>query len=253
MTVTPMTVTPMTAAPMAVDPLEPTTTIHTLPPTPPGAAPIAPPYPQPPAYQQTPNQAWPGQPPSAANLPGQWQPGGYGQPGYGAPQGYAPAQQWAAGAPAYGTSVVVALAAVILVLFGVAVALLGVWLLTQGPALNELIQRLRTVDLLVYKPTKAELRDLFSALPGTLIVFGALQVLVGAFVLAHRGWARWLGVLVVLIGIAAGVIGLMSTLALVPGASVQLIVSITLLIGYAFIFLALIAGGGHFRAGNQGR
>ncbi|HUP83081.1 MAG TPA: hypothetical protein VM284_02710 [Candidatus Limnocylindria bacterium] len=252
---------PMTVTPMTVDPLEPTTTITAAPPMPPGAVPLAPTYPPPPA--QPPNQGWPGQPPSAANLPSQYQASGYGQPGfgqpaygqpgYGAPPGYAPAQQWGAARATYGTSVFVALAAMLLVIFGVVIAVLGAWLLTQGPALNDLIQRLRSVDLIVFKPTREELRQAFSALPGVLMVFGVLHLLVGAFVLAHRGWARWLGVLIALIGLPVSVLALTSTLALVPGASVQLIVSIALLIGYAFIFLALIAGGGHFRARYQGR
>ena len=226
------------APPMTVDPLEPTTTINV-------AGPAAPAYPQPP------NQGWPGQPPGAANLPGQWQDPGYGQPAYGGQPGYPQAQP--NGAASYGTSVFVALAAMLMVIMGVALAVLGAWLLTQGPALGDLVQRLRSVDLIVFKPTRESLRSMVSASPGALMVLGVLQLLIGAFVLGHRGWARWLGVILALIGLIFSIVALTSTMALIPGASLQLMITIAFLIGYAFVLLALIAGGGHFRARHQGR
>jgi hypothetical protein len=230
-------------APLTVDPLEPTTTINVAPPAPPA----------PPSYPQPPAQGWQGPPPGAANLPGQWQSPGYGQAGYGGPPGNQAAQTWGVAAPSYGTSVFVALAAMLLVIMGVVIAVLGAWLLTQGPALTDLVQRLRSVDLLVFKPTRDQLRAVVSASPGTLMVLGVLQLLVGAFVLRHRSWARWLGILVALLGLLLSVVAVTSAMALIPGASVQLIVASAFLIAYAIVFLALIAGGGHFRARYPGR
>jgi hypothetical protein len=232
---------------MTVVPLEPTTTINT--------APVAPPAPV------VPNPGWPGQPPGPPNFPsaqpGSGQPGyaqpGYSAPGYAAPPGYTPAQPWVAAAPTYSTSSFVVLAAMVLVILGVAVAVLGAWLLTQGPQLNDLIQRMRSIDLLVFKPTKDQLKAAFSASPGALIVLGVLQLLVGAFVLAHRGWARWLGLLLGLLGLLLSIVAVTSAVALVPGQSVQLIVAIVLLVGYALVVLALLAGGGHFRRRYPGR
>ena len=220
--------------PAAVDPLEPTTTVNVVP----GA----------PAYPQTPNQGWAGPPPGAANLPGAQPSTGYGQPGYAAPPGYPTGQAYGAATPTYGTSVFAALAAMLLVIMGVALLVLGAWLLTQGPALTDLVQRLRSVDLVVFKPTRDTIRSVVSASPGMLMVFGVLQLLVGAFVLGHRSWARWLGVLIGLIGLLLSIVAVTSTVALVPGTSVQLIVAIALLIAYAFVVLALIGGGGHFTA-----
>jgi hypothetical protein len=141
----------------------------------------------------------------------------------------------------------------LLVIVGVTLAVLGAWLLTQGPALTDLVQRLKSVDLVVLKPTKDQLRSLVSASPGALMVLGVLQLLVGAFVLGHRGWARWLGVVLALLGLIFGIVALTSTVALVPGVSVQLIVAIVFLVAYAFVILALIAGGGHFRGRYPGR
>jgi hypothetical protein len=235
----PLSAEPAPAAPLAVDPLEPTTTVNVAPP----AAP---------AYPQPPSQGWQGPPPGAANLPGQWQSANHGQPGYGAPPAYPAAQPYGAAAPTYGTSVFVALAAMLLVIMGVVLAVLGAWLLTQGPQLSDLIQRLRSVDLVVFKPTRDQLRTVVIASPGALMVLGVLQLLVGAFVLGHRSWARWLGVLLALLGLLFSVVVLTSTMALIPGASVQLIVAIAFLVSYAFVVLMLIAGGGHFRARHQG-
>jgi hypothetical protein len=94
---------------------------------------------------------------------------------------------------------------------------------------------------------------MISASPGFLMVLGVLQLLVGVFVLGHRGWARWLGVLLGLIGLLFSIVAVTSTTALIAGASVQLIIAIAFLVGYAFVVLALIAGGGHFRKRYQGR
>lgn len=232
------------AAPPAVDPLEPTTTINVVPPSPAGITPTLPTYPQ------SPNQGWAGPPPGAANLPS-GQPG-YGQAEYGAP-GYPAGPTWGAAAPTYRTSVFVALAAMLLVIMGVVLAVLGAWLLTQGPALTDLVQRVRSVDLVVFKPTRDTIRSVVSASPGSLMVLGVLQLLVGVFVLGHRSWARWLGLVLGLLGLLFSIVALTSTMALVPGTSVQLIVAIAFLIAYAFVVLALIAGGGHFRARHSRR
>lgn len=240
---------PGLVAPLAVDPLEPTTTINVAPPLPPAQA-------APPSYPQPPSPGWPGQPSGPQSFPGQqgqWQSPGYGQPGYGGPPAYPVAQPWGAAAPTRGTSVFVALAAMLLVIMGVVLALLGAWLLTQGPALSDLVQRLRSVDLVVFKPTRDQLRSVVGASPGILMVLGVLQLLIGVFVLGHRSWARWLGVVVALLGLVFSIVALTSTMALIPGSSVQLIVAIAFLVAYAFVVLALIAGGGHFRPRYPGR
>jgi hypothetical protein len=267
------------------EPGQPTTTIDTPPPTVPGTIPPAPgmslpgPSYQPPTppYPQQPAAGWPAQPP----MPGQpmqgvppaqgWQqgPGGYPaqpqgqwqQPGYGAPPGYGPqgygaAPGWAAaqpwGTPAYKTSILVALAGLLLITFGLAVALLGGWTLTQGPELGRFI---RDNDIAIFgtQIQRDTLKAILEPMPGILMVLGVLQLLVGAVVLAHRGWARWLGVLLALFGLLVSVVALSAVLALVPGVSVQLGVAAVLLLGYAYIVLALIAGGSHFRVRAPGR
>ncbi len=272
------------------EPVPPPTGIESTPPTLPGMSPadpgIGPPgpaySPPTPTYPQPPAAGWPGQPPMPgqpmqgvppgqgwqqgpvgypAQPQGQWQqpgygaqpgyaPPGYGPPGYGAAPGWAAAQPW--GAPLYKTSVLVALAGVVLIIFGLALALLGGWTLTQGPALGRFI---RDNDIAIFGTHigRDTLRAILEPMPGILMVLGVLQLLVGAVILAHRGWARWLGVLLALLGLLVSVIALSAVIALVPGVSVELGIAAVLLLGYAFVLLALIAGGSHFRARSPGR
>jgi hypothetical protein len=197
-----------------------------------------------------PAQGWQGQQPT-------WQQGqqpqpGWG-PGYGQPQqGWAPQAGWAPQQPQYGSSALVSLAGVVLILFGIAVAILGGLTLTQGPEIGRFI---RDNDVAVFgrQIDRETLRTILSPMPGVLIVIGLLQLVVGAVILSHRGWARWLGVLLSLLGLIIGIVALSGVMALAPGASVPLMISAVLLVGYAFVLLALIAGGSHFRKNYPGR
>jgi hypothetical protein len=138
------------------------------------------------------------------------------------------------------------LAGLLLIVFGLAVAVLGGWTLTLGSDLGRFI---RDNDIAIFgrQIDRDTLRAVIQPMPGILMVLGVLQLLVGAVILAHRGWARWLGALLALLGLLVSVIALSAVLALVAGVSIQLIVAAALLLGYAFILLALIAGGSHFR------
>ena len=233
-------------------------------PTPPMAPPGGPPnqwQPQPPpsAPYQPPAQGWQGPPaaptgwqqqppPGWQPKPGQWQAPPYGAP----PVGWQPQPQAWGAPPQYQTSVLAVLAGLVLIVFGLLVAVLGGWTLTQGPEITRFI---RDNDIAIFggQVDRETLRAVLSPMPGILMVLGILQLLVGAVVLTHRGWSRWLGVLLALVGLLAGIIAVSAALALVPGVSVQLMIAAVLLLGYAYVLLALIAGGSHFRARYPGR
>lgn len=248
----PASVAPQPPAAFPGDPLQPTTTIGAIPAAPPTTYPNGPSYPAaPPAYPQSPaayvppaaypppgNAGWPGQTYPAAQ-PGQWQ-----QPGYGVPTGYG--QPTYAAVATYRTSFLVALAALVLIVFGAALTVLGAWTLTLG---NDLSHFIRDNDVAIFgrQIDRDSLRTFVQPLPGVLIVFGVIQLLIGAVIAAHRSWARWLGVLLALLGLIASVVALSATLALVPGFEVKTLVPTVAVAGYAFVLLALIAGGGHFR------
>ena len=190
-------------------------------------------------WQQQQQPGWPQQPP-----PGQWQqPPPYAAP----PPGWAPQPaQWGA-QPQQKTSTLVVLAGLVLIVFGLLVAVLGGWTLTQGPEIGRFI---RDNDIAIFgrQIDRDTLRAVLSPMPGILMVIGVLQLLVGAVVFTHRGWSRWLGVLLALLGLLVSVVAVSGALALVPGVSIQLMIAAVLLLGYAYIVLALIAGGSHFRA-----
>jgi hypothetical protein len=214
-------------------------------------------YPQQGGYpQQTYPQQGYQQPQQGYQQPYQGYPQGYQQPGYPPQAGY-PQQGYPPGygaayygqqqqGPMYSTMFLVAIAGFLLLVFGIVDIGGGAWLYTQGRELANLIER-TTVNIFGTSLDKPTLRAVLGPLPPAMIVFGILEVLAGMFIIAHRGWARWLGVLLALVGLFVGIASISFAIALAPGTSVQLLGAIAVLIGYAFILLALFAGGGHFR------
>ena len=138
------------------------------------------------------------------------------------------------------------MAGVILVVFGLIDIGAGVWLYGQGSELNSFIQR-TTVNLFGATLDRQTLRSILSATPPALIVFGLIEALLGFAILAHQSWARVLGILVALLGLLIGIVCVSVALALASGFSVVVIGAVAVLLGYAFVLLALFAGGGHFR------
>ncbi len=218
--------------------------------------PSAPPAP-PPQWQQPPQgQQWQqpqqGQQWQQPQQGQQWQqqgpPPGWQQqpPPYAPPPpGYAQAQQWS-GEPPYGSSALAAVGGLILVLFGLTVAALGAWSFTQGP---EIARFILVNDIAVFGTQigRETLRTVLSVTPAIVVVVGILQLLSGAGIFAHKGWARALGLLLALFGLLVSLFGVSMALALARGTSIPVIIAIVLLVGYAFTVLALIAGGGHFK------
>ena len=259
---------PMAAAPPDVTGVEDDSPTQELQlPTPP-SQPSPPPPPLPPSgswraggdpqqWQQT-GQQWQGQPPGP---PQQWQqpPAGWQQPGQWQgqpppyPQGWTPqGRQWTG--PQYSTSGLVAMAGLLLVLFGLVIAVAGAFGFTQGNELGRFVRDYADrIAVFGQRIDREMLRAFLSAMPSVLVVTGLVQLLVGAGVLAHKGWARWLGALLSILGVLVGVFAVSAALALAPGTSVPMLISIVLLLGYAFVLLALLAGGSHFRARYPGR
>ena len=65
--------------------------------------------------------------------------------------------------------------------------------------------------------------------------------------MAHRSWARWLGFLMAVVGLGLSIFAVSIAFALARGFTVPVIIGVVLLVGYALILLALVAGGRHFR------
>ena len=143
------------------------------------------------------------------------------------------------------------LAGLVLVVFAIGVAFLGAWMLTQGSEIGRFI---RDNDVAVFgsQIDRETLRSILSPLPGVLMVIGLLQLIAGAGVLAHKGWARAIGILLSLIGVLIGIFAVSTAIALAPGEVTTMILAAAVLIGYAVALLALIAGGSHFRVRQAG-
>ena len=227
----------------------PTTELQ-VPPAPPAQPPPPPPSPPESAqWQQPGQQAWQQPPPGWQQQPGQWR----GAPPPYPPPGWVPQTQ-AYASPHYSTSALVALAGLLLVVFGLVIAVAGGWGFTQGNELGRFVREYADrIAIFGQRVDRETLRTFLSAMPTSLVITGIAQLLIGAGVIAHQGWARGLGVLLSLLGLLVGVFAVSAALALAPGLSVPMLIAIVLLLGYAYVLLALLAGSGHFRASYPGR
>ena len=207
------------------------------------------------AQQGQQSQGWGTQPPVASG----WDQSG--QAAWGATN----AAYWAAEDPAgetgYGRSLGAVLAGIMLFVFGTLVALAGVGIFVLGPNVDvdEAIRQagLTTADADAFR----DLLDVLIGLSPFVAVIGVFELLAGLLVLAHKTFGRVLGILY---GLAGTLLGGLLTVALVQvgrqvtdaGTQVDLTgnlaVSVPFTMIYLFIFLALAAGGKHFRRGYDG-
>ena len=88
--------------------------------------------------------------------------------------------------------------------------------------------------------------EFLTAVGLSVVVVGVLEIAASIGVFEHRGWARWIGVIVAVIGLIFAffaLLGAMSDLS-VDGAS--LVISILWVAANGFIVAALAAGWEHF-------
>ena len=199
--------------------------------------------PPPPAAQQTWQQQQPQQP---WTQPQQQYQQPYGQP-YGQPYAQPYGQPYAAQPPSgYNTSPLAIFAGLLLVVFGLGIIVLGIFTLGQGAALSQFI---RDNDIKVFgtQLTRDLLRTVLTPSPAILMVMGALQLLCGIGVMAHKSWGRWLGFLLALLGLIVSIFAVSIAYALAGGFTVPVIIGVVLLVGYVLIVLTLLAGGSQFR------
>jgi hypothetical protein len=214
---------------------------------------------QPPQSQQPPQQYQQPYPQQQYQQPqqqpqpyGQQYQQGYQQP-YAQPYQQQPYGQPYAAAPVirgYGTSSLAWFAGLLLVVSGLLLIGAGIYGYTSGGThdLSKFVTDYTNPDRIAIFGTHInhdQMSSIVSALPAGGIVFGILSVLFGVGVFWHRGWGRWLGFLVAVIGLVVSVFAASFTLA-IDGVSAPSILAIAFLVGYALICLALLAGGSHF-------
>ncbi len=197
------------------------------------------------AYQQPGQAPYPAQyqqPPAAYPAPYQQPASGWGQ-----------ASTGVAEAPEHAHSLGVALASVFLGFWGLAFTLLGILFLIGGAGIGSLIRndpRLGSVD-------PAQVDQAFSALgvgAVILLLIGIPHLLAALGAPLHKGWARWMGVIVSVLGILLGVLilagGSSSTVVNDQRVTVSAVgPALIVIVPYALALLALILSRRHFRNG----
>ena len=138
------------------------------------------------------------------------------------------------------------------VVFGIGVIALGFFALTQGQDIARFIRDndIKVFGVLIGRDT---LRAALTPSPGILMFLGALQLISGVGVMAHKSWGRWLGFLLALFGLIIGIFAFSIGYAIAGGFTVPVIIGVVFLVGYILIILALIAGGAHFRRKTPAR
>lgn len=220
---------------------------------------------QPPSYQQTGSgygQPWGQQTPAwgAGSQPeGSWGQGTQGAWGDAAAPSY-----WAQAEPEarYGSSIFAILTGLFMLLAGLMVIIAGVAIMLAGGALTaaEWARMVNETNPALLSPDEIErARTLLMPVGGAFFVVGLLHAIGGIGIFAHRGWGRFLGFLFGFFGSVFGVLGVVTAVLSKPteptvlsdgttiGLDQNLIPSAVFLAIYAFVFLSMIIGRGHFR------
>jgi hypothetical protein len=145
----------------------------------------------------------------------------------------------------YGSAGRVVFAGVVLFLFGLSEALGGAVGAVAASSLRKLFdQLLRNEGLRI---ETAALTSLLTGIFVTMLVLGILHMIVAGGVFAHRGWGRWLGAILALLGSVLGA-WLTFRVATDQGAHLSSYVApVAILVPYLVTLLALLFPGDHFR------
>ncbi len=97
-----------------------------------------------------------------------------------------------------------AVAGLVLVVFGILVAVIGGFAFTQGAELGRFIVN-NQIGVFGNPVSRDTMRSVLSVTPAALVISGVLMLISGAGVFAHKSWARWLGVLLSLLGLLVSI------------------------------------------------
>jgi len=167
----------------------------------------------------------------------------------------AAASYWTQAEPEYrkGRSLFAVLAGLLLLVAGLGKLIAGAGAVVVGTQGAKLVQDVQgvTPEMITFLQDN---QNAFTASGGALIVIGLLEFIAAVGIFGHRGWGRYLGLLLALVGIAGGVIGIITANGgpIVSNGQTfdfqqNLGPSIVLLVFYAIIFLGLLVGRGQFR------
>jgi hypothetical protein len=194
------------------------------------------------SQQQPPQDQWGQQPQQPAPpAPQQWnQQPAPPPPGWGAP----PTTGWGSPEPAAhgpGTSIWAIVAGVCLLLWGLLWTLGGIIAVGAGGSVNQLPG----------VPAGVDFGGIFATVGIVILVIGILHLLAAIFIWAHRDWARYLGLVLAVLGTLLGLAALASPRDRSAGeqAGDPIVGALFFLVPYAIALIGLILGGKHFRRG----
>lgn len=227
--------------PDAGQPAQPTQQTQPTHPTEPSQAPWQPPPPRgwtPPAQQgwyPPPQQGWTPGPgmlpmPNPYQQPPQWGSGYPGQSPY-----------WSS-PPRYGSSPLAVIAGILLLLVGVLLTLFGLLMLAVGMGGAAFLGEM---DPFIGDPAAVAAFILVFAF--ILLSIGILEIVASIGVFVHKGWARWLGIVMAAIGLVFGFLLLFATFMPPAGPAIEMLITIVWLAGHGFVVAALAVAGEHFR------
>lgn len=216
--------------------------------------------PQPPGQSWSPPQgpAWTPPPSAYGGQYGSQQPYG-GQQQYGGqypgPGGYWGGQQeWgappASGVGEYGTSALVVIGAIVLLIFGVLFLLFGAFAIAAGGLIEQALLEVGPVPELEGISARA-IRDIVLVLGVIVLVIGLLKMISGIGIFLHKQWARVIGILLAGLFTLLGVLSIVASLDARTAGGSDLTFAVVITVAYAGALFALIAGGDHFRRRYQ--
>jgi hypothetical protein len=129
------------------------------------------------------------------------------------------------------------IAGVLLMVIGAIVVLMGVGILFLGLAAGPLLD--------AFDPTFPG-TEFLTAVGLSVVVVGILEIAASIGVFEHRGWARWVGVILAVIGLIFGFFALLGSISDLNVDGASLVISILWVAANGFIVAALAAGWDHF-------
>ncbi len=144
-------------------------------------------------------------------------------------------------AQAQSTSLLVVLAGVVFLIWGLVITLIGVGLTAGGQAIR---------DYLVNHGYTVDFGGAITVIGIVVLVVGILHLIVAVFSWAHRAFARYTGIAIAAIFVLFGILALASSSNSDSVSGTRSSVGgdlVFLLVPYGFCLIALIVGGRHFR------
>jgi hypothetical protein len=135
------------------------------------------------------------------------------------------------------------IAAVVLLISGALMTLVALLLLVVGAGAASFIA---AVDPIMADEA-GEIGSVILIVGATLLIAGILVIIGAIGILAHKSWARWLGVVIGSIGLVIGFLLLIGTFAAPAGGGGDAIIAIIWLAAHGFVVAALAAAGDHFQ------